>query len=495
MDINGDDTPAPLNEAALRAAFSRHYQLCHDSLHVKSFTEYARLRQAAEDIQQQWENAPGGWGAQWQFLTSEVQRFADQPRQARETLYRLALGQPAPGLSTIEINSVTQAAELTNHGRLLERETSSGLVYFASYYQHDPEEVAFGQLTSWWRARNWLYDQSVQHPDGLVDVEIVALDYVSGAESRLLSGRGVTDDDLRTELDQLTETLGGERAPDGKPFVDDLHYDVLTDLYTDAVTAANHRHAGRYRFEHKLHADDLRDQTLDFAAHIGRNATDHLATIDNAAQRRAATTPASTTSWLDTAVHDAHTERHRLDEHAFSIQYPASAEPRCAVRVGWNPSDPERPWQAEELRHTGNDDHTGELTPIGRYRTPGELVDNLKQWSAGRYGDHDGAQLHYAARRLYDWQHRITKHDTQIASSERIRDAIRAGTPHKIRPIRPSQSGGETEIASLPKAQPPVHDTQTTPPAVQADHQQAARQRRKRLQRQPRRNRPHGRRI
>ncbi|MEV0246866.1 hypothetical protein AB0H76_09795 [Nocardia sp. NPDC050712] len=495
MDINGDADPRPLDENTLRAAFSRHYQLCQNSLHAQSFAEYARLRQAAENIEKQWEKAPGGWGARWQFLAREVQRCADQPVQAREKLHRLVLGQPAPALNLVEMNSVLQAAKLTSRDRLHEREASSGLVYFAFYFQPDLKEVTFGQLTSWWRARNWLDDQSVQHPDGLVDVEIVALDCVSGVEYRLLSGQDIAEDDLHAELDQLTEILGGEREPDGKPFVDELHYDVLTDLYIDAVTAANHPHVGQYRLEHKLHADDLRDQTLDFATRIGLNATDHLATLDHTALRRAATTATPATSWLDTAVHDAHIERQRLDEHAFSIQYPACTEPRCAVRVGWNPSDPERPWQAEELRQTGSNDHTGELTPIGRYRTPGELVDNLERWSAGRYDDHDGAHLHYAARRLYDWQHRITKHDTQIDSSTGIRDAIRAGAPHKIRTSQLPRSGMHTETATPAEASLPVHETPTSSPASQADHQQASRQRRKRAPRQPGRNRPHGRRT
>ncbi|PXX53442.1 hypothetical protein DFR70_12753 [Nocardia tenerifensis] len=499
MDIN-DDPHLAGDEAAMRETYDRCFRLRQASLHATTYERYHALRAEALRIEQDWlASAPGHLWDEWRNLQRIVQDSADQPGEVRdrraELLYRAAFGDPTLDTTALSLNSYFHAERLTEPATSPHRVHTSGLAYFATYQRSDSDDPAFAHLTSCWKAREWLYQQSVNHPDEeRLTVDIRAVDYVSGAETMLMTGAGISSEELRDELDRLTDILGGERELDGKPFVDELHYDILVDDYTDAVTAANHPHASVLRFEHKLHADDVRDQTLDFAFHLGLNASDRLTDADNTALVRHRTTPAPPTSWLDNAADYTAWSRERLQENAFGIRYLASKGSRCEIRFRWTPLDPERPWYAEEFRFTEQDANTGVVTSIGRYRSPGELAFAVKTWSAARYSDNDAAQLHYATRRAYDWQHRLDRADDNTNTAQRIRESVRHREPFEISKNEPPQAftrpSNAANAESEMRNRGPQQDCSTT-----AANRRAAHTRRQRANRQPGRNRPGRRRM
>ncbi|QBS44913.1 hypothetical protein [Nocardia sp. CS682] len=301
------------NEATMRTAYDHLYQLRQHAITTEDATEYTALNTEASQLEQTWLTGPAAWALQWRYLDNAVENWANDPDSASDVLHQYLFSrEPAHTETAIERDSLLQAERLTQHPDAATPAHTSALTYIATY-NRTGADAELATHTSWWKAREWVRDHAIEDTDTLVDLAISAHDLVSGKRCVLTTATAAPAADVLTELDRLTAVLGGAREPDGKEFVDDLHYEILCDDYQAAMTAANHPDAEVRRFEHKLCADDLRDQTLDFARSIGRqDAVETLASIDHTARTDTAGNATPHVSWLDQITDHAERAREQI---------------------------------------------------------------------------------------------------------------------------------------------------------------------------------------
>ncbi|WP_405165600.1 hypothetical protein OG203_11170 [Nocardia sp. NBC_01499] len=500
------------SESGMRWAYEDFYRLRQDAITTESATEYLALNNEAAQLERAWLTGPPQWALRWRSLDAAVEGWANDPDLARRIHDEAVLGSVdyPPNLNKIERDSLHQAAWLVRRSTLAEPTETSALAYIATYTHTASATGDLGVHTSWWKTREWVRERAVADGEAAVDLTIAAHDVLSGRRRLLSTATAIPAADLVTELDRLTTVLGGAREPDGKPFVDDLHYEVLCDDYQAAMVAASHPDAAVLRIEHKLLADDLRDQTLDFAASIGRqDAVAQLAGIDRTARQDGADVAAPGSSWLDQITDHAERTREQVRGQGIEVHYPHAHDPTLIVRVGRSPVHQLDPWYSEQLRLTQlGGEHTGEIHPIGRYSSCEELLTALENHttttSPGRDA-HPGAVPAEVVARLREYDRQLRELDTNLATSTSIRTAIRSGQP--IGWTRSGQHSNTTGSGSPGERDPaqgltvPVTtdsqryregtDNARTPPSGTDPTRDAGRRRRERMARQPKRTRPH----
>ncbi|KAA8877335.1 hypothetical protein F3087_45005 [Nocardia colli] len=512
-DIQARSSGHDFSETGMRWAYEGLYQLRQHVISIESATEYLRLHREMVQLESAWLTGPPKWALRWRFLDAAVQDWANDPdfaRQLRDEAFYGSFFAP-PNLDGIERESLAQAAELVHCGALGELTETSSLAYIATYtYTHTASATGdLGAHTSWWKAREWVRERAVTDSDTAVDMTVAAHDVVSGKRHLLNTATAIPATELVTELDRLAAVLGGARERDGKPFVDDLHYDVLCDDYRASMIAARHPRTGIRRFEHKLYTDDLRDQTLDFAAGIGRQGTvEELAGIDRTARQDGADLAAVGSSWLDQIAEHAERARERLFAQGIEVHYPHAHDPTLLIQAGHSPVDDVDPWYGWQLRLTQlGDEHTGELHQIGRYRSCEELLTALQNRTSTTGPAYDATPdvvPAEVATMLREFGRQLRELDTNVATSATLRTAIRSGQPiHWTRNGKQSNTTGFTAPGERDPAhkliETPARESQCRstgqeraqpPPSESNPIRDAARKRRERTARQPNRTRP-----
>ncbi|CAM4344454.1 hypothetical protein NONI108955_21890 [Nocardia ninae] len=500
------------NESEMRWAYEDLYRLRQNAITTESVTEYLALNTEATQLERAWLTGPPQWALRWRYLDAAVEDWANDPDYARQILHETFFGSlyNPPNLDGIERDSLLQAARLTRRGSTAEPIDTSSLAYIATYARTGSTTGDLGAHTSWWKAREWIREHAIADADTPVDLTIAAHDVVSGKRRLLNTATAIPAAEAVTELDRLTTVLGGARELDGKVFVDDLHCDVLCDDYQAAMNAANHPDAGTRRIEHKLHADDLRDQTLDFAASIGRqDIVEALADIDRTARQDGTDLAAPSGSWLDQITDHAQRAREQLSWHGIEVHYPHPNDPSLIVHAGRSPVEHLDPWYGEQLRLTQpGGEHTGEMGRIGRYGSCEELLTALENRTATPGFAHDrhrGAVPAEVVTRLREFDQKLRELDTNLTTSTSVRAAIRSGQPIQwTRSGKRSNTTGSTSPGERDPAQRLTEsvtsdsqshsistDSGRTPPLGHNPTRDAARNRRERIARQPNRTRPH----
>ncbi|WP_405166466.1 hypothetical protein OG203_16065 [Nocardia sp. NBC_01499] len=511
-----DDRQAPhlghdFSESGMREAYDDLYRLRQRSITTESATEYLALNTAATQLERAWLTGPPQWALRWRYLDAAIEDWANDPDLARQNLDEAVHGSVhnPPNLTPTVRASLEQAARLVRRARMAEPTDTSSLAYIATYTHTATTTGDLGAHTSWWKAREWVRERAVADADTPVDLTVAAHDVVSGKRRLLTIATAIPAAEVVTELDRLTTVLSGARERDGKPFVDDLHYEVLCDDYQAAMISARHPDAGTLRFEHKLYADDLRDQTLDFATSLGRQDTvAELADIDRTARRDVVFLPAPGSSWLDQITDHAEQAHQQLDWQGIEIHYPHPHDPTLIIQAGHTPVHHANRWYGHQLRLTQlGDAHTGELHQIGRYNSCEELLTALQYHTNTTDPGHDGESRVPAdvTARLREFDQQLRELGTNLATSRTIRVAIRSGQPIQwTRSGNHSNTTGFTSSGERDPAQrlidPAVtvsqrHRTSTdstrTPRPEDSPARDAARKRRERIARQPNRTRPH----
>ncbi|MEV0246865.1 hypothetical protein AB0H76_09790 [Nocardia sp. NPDC050712] len=437
-----NQTHCRTTESEMRRDYDTVYALRQASLNAVTAVEYDELRDDAEHRERRWLARTDRWAAEWQFLDNAVQGWAENPAAMRCTRYEL-LRNVVFGRTPLEqvktrVASLLQADRLTGRGRRSlrsTRRTCGPLAYFAFYRElfcHDDD--SFTVHTSWWHARQWLGQQAqTQSSDRYVAAEIVAVDCLSGKRYPLIEANATTNAELAAEMTYLNRLLSDFLAAEG-PMHAEVRYDELAGAYLEAFIAANHHDAGLHRIEHRLHADDLRDQALDLAARLGVPAADHLSVLDHDTAERARTTPAPPTGWLDACTHRFRTDRQRPGSAGFFIRYRLSTGAPTAIQLGWDPTKPQRPWQGQEVRLGRDGAPNGRHRAIGEFSSLGELLQNVENWCQPTYPGQSSAVRLYAARRLKEWSDHLAELERATTTSAAIRDALQTGKPYELIP-------------------------------------------------------------
>ncbi|MEV6276664.1 hypothetical protein [Nocardia sp. NPDC051832] len=437
-DPNG--THSGTTQSEMRRDYETVYALRQASLNTVTSLEYDHLRDDADRHERRWLARTDGWAAEWEFLDNAVQGWAENPpamRRARyELLRKVVLGRTHLEQVKIRVASLLQADRLTGRsGRSLHstRRTCGPLAYFASYRElfcHNND--SFTLHTSWWHARRWLGQQAQTHPGNrYAAAEIVAVDCLSGKHYPLIDANATTNAELAAEMAHLNRLLSDYPAADGQLHAA-VRYDELAAAYLAAFTAANHPGASAHRIEHRLHADDLRDQALDLAARLGVPSADHLAALDRDIAERARNTPAPASGWLDACAHKYRADRQRPGQAGFFIRYRISRGAPVALQIGWNPTNPQRPWQGQEIRLSRDGTPTGHRRAIGEFSSLNELLRSVEQRCRSTYLGGSGAVHPYASRRLHEWNDYLAEIEHASKTSAAIRDAIQAGKPYEL---------------------------------------------------------------
>ncbi|MFI6998286.1 hypothetical protein [Nocardia sp. NPDC050175] len=511
MDYDREARPPEheFSESGMRRAYEDLYQLRQRAIATESATEYLTLNTEATQLERAWLTGPPRWALRWRYLDAAVEDWANGPDLARQNLDEAVHGSlhNPPNLTPTVRESLQQAARLVRRATMAEPVDTSSLAYIATYTPTASATGDLGAHTSWWKAREWTREHAITDADTPVDLTIAAHDVISGKRRLLTTATAIPAAQVVAELDRLTTVLGGARERDGKPFVDDLHYEVLCDDYQAAMIAARHPGVGTRRFEHKLCADDLRDQTLDFATSIGRQDTvAELAGIDRTARHDVAFLPAPGTSWLDQITDHAEQAHQQLSWQGIEVHYPHAHDPTLIIQAGHSPVQDLDPWHGQQLRLTQlGDEHTGELHQIGRYRSCEELLTALQNHTSTTNPTQSGTVPAEVATRLREYDQQLRELDANLVTSRTIRTAIRSGQP--VQWTRSGNHSNTTEFTSPGQRDPAQRlidpattdsqryhtrsDSTRTPRPGDSPTRDVARKRRERIARQPNRTRPH----
>ncbi|ATL67383.1 hypothetical protein CRH09_15430 [Nocardia terpenica] len=477
--------------------FARFYRLQVASWYARTIGEAALLREEADSLAAIWQHRRE-WAGHWQYLDQTCQRCADDQHYGDNVIddYRAE----SDFTATMKARSLEQARQLNDeHRHATSISTAAagsavyGMPYEAIYTVRGRGEQSYMPVTSWWKARQWLIEQTCTHPGERVDVDITWQDLRRGGKYTLMSGRNADPGALRDELTRLDTLLGGRRQIDGTVWVDELHYEVLCDDYRDQMLAQHNPWGFRHRFEHQLRADDLRDQILDFAHRAGINhSADHLAVIDAAVTRANlyALEPADRT-WLDDIVDHAEYSLRQRKNDGVHVEYPNPNSPVSTIRVGQDNNDTTRPWYAEEHTVVGHDGRSGtRITSLGRYHTCQDLIDSLPRHDTGhRHRSESTAAQPIRARatatlRRFDGD--ITALQNDLNTCRQLRSCITTRRPFTVTtgsdraetstltadPAVPRNSQPKPHATQLPEAElpRPMAETQHRRPSGRARH-------------------------
>ncbi|MBF6062006.1 hypothetical protein IU500_19345 [Nocardia terpenica] len=378
--------------------------------------------------------------------------------------------------------------------------------YEAVYRLADDSEKAFMPTTSWWKARQWLIGRTTIFPRQRVNTEIRWRDLQSGDQHTLMTAHNAEPSDLRDALIKLDTLLGAEHATHGLAWLDDLHFDILCDDYHDAMLAQHNPYAFDHRLEHQLHADDLRDQILDFANRAGiPHTADHLAGIDAAiASHDFHNHELPRSTWLDDAVNRADQILHQQKTLGLRVNYPRPDNPRHIIHAGRDEIDPRNPWYAEDHLTINRDGGSGaQITPIGRFRTCQDLIDTLRNHATDPWTNGNKVVPQritpQAARGLRDFDRNLTALAEDLNFYRQLRIDLAARQPHRlvVRQTANRATGldaaldtARSSAVASPKPPPPTPGTQTGS-ADAARERAQLRRRRANRQPHPQRRRPH----
>ncbi|MGX1778376.1 hypothetical protein ACWIGW_40155 [Nocardia brasiliensis] len=436
------------SESAMRCAYEQLYQLRQRAITTESATEYFALNTQATQLERTWLTGPAGWALRWRYLDNAVNVWANDPASARRTLDDAVFGtvDGPPSATMFERDTLLYAAQLTRRGGAAEPSHTSALAYIATYSRTDSDASVLTAHTSWWKAREWISDRSSGDDEAPIEISIAAHDVVSGRRQMLTATIGaIPATEVKTQLNNMTTVLGGTRERDGKEFVDDLHYEVLCDDYHAAMTAANHPGAGSRRIEHKLCADDLRDQLLDFATTIGRqDAVETLADIDRGIRKNASQGTAQDLTMFDEIANHAQHARDQLAWQGINAHYTLDKDPTRIVHVGRSPVEHLAPWYGEVLWLSDPENgHTGEMRPIGRFFSCEALIGALENhaFTTGPSTSHPSPVPADVVRQLREFDQNLRDLDTNLQTSTTIRAAVRSAQPvHLTSRRNPSNS-------------------------------------------------------
>ncbi|MFF3569238.1 hypothetical protein ACFYXQ_15820 [Nocardia jiangxiensis] len=498
-------------EMAMRRDFVRVYRLRIASEFARTPADLTALETQADQIAEDWLGQNGEWSQHWQYLDEACDRFRNEPADARASLTGLANPgdlDPDPATAATKLASLKQAAIMDDERRIatapprgIDEKSLQPLPYTAMYAP-DGRPALRQACTSWWQAREWIRDNTYTHPKTPVDIEIRARDTHTGDERVLMSAHHAEPSALRAELTRVDRVLGGGREVDGKPWIDELSAEILADGYHKALQTQLNPWGAHLRFEHQLHADDLRDQYLDFTTHAGINSgAEHLAEIDDAIHgaNLYGEEPAGR-SWLDEAITYARHLPGNLEQLGVDTHYQAPDDPAIMIAAGRSMIYGETPWYAE-VRIAA--DHggwvSGDRAPAGRYATCGELMTALQQ-----YGTSESASGNWhfvpaeVASALWGFDNQLTELNDNLVAAQHICHGIRTSQAYQLRCSQTTEPNSTAQPANSTTAEPnrsPTAEANHSPTAEPPDPSKAvnrnrerARQRRQRTNRQPRRN-------
>ncbi|MEU0870600.1 hypothetical protein [Nocardia brasiliensis] len=495
------------DEDALHSDFRHYYQLTNlQQWAIVTEDERHQLNHEIDAITRRWLDAPSPWTDHWEHLATSAQRWETDPQQMQRFLDRIAADYTRTGTtdlaSGLQVRSLILAGELVESRRtdigFASAPTPDQLEYSYGYvasYRTPTDGTTWNSLSSWASARQWLIARAADSdPDTPVDITITGPDPRSGAASRpLMTGTGLTAAELSQQLQHIEELLGTPPIPtdpSAHSWLDQLRYEVLCDAYRATLLDERNPWAVGRRFEHHLHADDLRSAILDYGDRAGfLNTEALLGTIRGGVRTPDWTTAPRTSTWLDDTLAD--TQRH-LDDfttEGLRLTFVDPDQPELTT-VGFDG----RTWYLER-GHTAADHRTITYdTPPATFAACDELLAALSE---------PAPALHVAVPecitsqlRTFDAEHRAVQRD--LACVRQIRDAIRGGAPYTLRrqqelancrPRTPQRSAVVRDVnrittADAPQPEPPAppKPSMTTPPPKRRQRPKSAgRQHRRRL--------------
>ncbi|MFI1919326.1 hypothetical protein [Nocardia sp. NPDC020380] len=473
------DSPAEFTESRLRNDFRHLYRMTvMQQWVIVSDTQQQQLAGGINSVTGKWRDAPSPWREHWNHLVAAAASWDSDSDRMQRRLDAIAGDYMHTGAtelaSPIQVRNILLAGEL-----VCSRPTELGVVYdarttdhidltngYLTSYRTADSGTRWNSLPSWSAARRWLITQAAQtDSQARVDITITGPDPLSGAPARpLMTGIALTARELREHLAHIDTVLGTTLIPidpNPQPWLDELRYEVLCDAYRDTLREhANPWAVGR-RYQHYLHADDLRANIIDFAARSGLAETARR-TEDSDEQSDAVhdrldeirgsiaefekdwTTAPRATTWLDEAVDDA---QHRLDallSEGVRITWIDPTDTGQTIVVGFEDDR----WYLQYGRT-----YTDERTIIydNAAHTFGSCDELLTEAppvaSATRENPRRVISESIASRlRTFNWDLLALRSDLSIA--RQLRDAVHSGAPYVI---RPQQAGPRTSSGLGPQ--------------------------------------------
>ncbi|RJO67949.1 hypothetical protein D5S18_34170 [Nocardia panacis] len=435
--MNLDNESAESGIDKMRLDFVRFYHLSVAAEFARSDGERTALLKEADRISTPWREVPGERTIDWWYLSAAVGEWARDSAGMQGHLDAVDEGriyitndQRASLVQAKQLNAAREAAirpaEFTDELAMLP--------YRARIKPAEDTEAIEKHTTSWWLAREWLSDISCVYPEQVVDVEIAWYDQHSGEWRNLIEGSGVGTEDLRVELADLDRLLGGRRTLDPKPWLNDLVNDVLSDEYRAALVEQNNPWAStEHRIEHRLHADDLRDQILEFAG--VEHAADHLADIDTSVKEmnHFALEP-QTGTWVDQMSRTAEYAFRQSEREVVRVNYhPDPTQPDYAIHAGYSNVDSENPWYAEEqISWKAEGKRLIEIRLLGRFNDLPALVQELQTYRIDGVGAGSQSIPASILDRLSNFDRYLIECADMAGNSKRLADGIRARAPYVV---------------------------------------------------------------
>ncbi|MFF0494581.1 hypothetical protein ACFYTQ_36655 [Nocardia sp. NPDC004068] len=374
---------------AMHADFERTVRLDTAIGHSRSRDEAETLRDEINTISSAWLERDE-WQTHWRYLQRAYHEWTTEPRQLSAYLDRLILQAPLgeehppddPTIDVLEFVSELDCRHREVARRRATQRFSGAVAYEASYARVGDTEARRIPATSWWQARHWLSEQVAALPDQQLRVEISCQEVQFGDQRVVMTAQRIRPTELLAELVRFDDLLNAWHEPRGLPWLDELRVDVLLEEYSTASAAAQNPWDVEHRFEHRLRADDLRDQIRDFAAHADiEDAPRRLAEADaNLASTNPYAIEPLGRTWLDDLVDRAARRLRQHTDRGIAIEYPHPGDPASTIHAGYRDTSITTPWYAEEhLLLTSDGETWTQILPIGNYGSHHELVNALRQ--------------------------------------------------------------------------------------------------------------------
>ncbi len=426
-------------------------------------TERQLLTREIDIVTTRWATAPSPWKDHWDHLVTVAADWETDPQSMQHRLDRIASDYERSG--TTDLASPIQIRNLLLAGELVEsRRIDLGIAY--DPYTPDRVDQTYGYLTSyrtagnttmweslpsWSTARRWLRARAGDtDPRAFVDVTVTGPDPVTGAATRpLMTGTGLTAAELTDQLHRIDELLGTTPIPadpSAHSWLDELRYDVLCDAYR--ATLLEHRNPwsiGR-RYEHHLHADDLRTEITDHTSRAGLHTAapqpdgDEVpdlveARLDDIRRSIGEHGPDWTiapraSTWLDDAVTDAQRRLADMTTHGLALTYTDPTQPNQLTAIGF---DGDR-WYLQHAQ-TATDGRTITYdTPPRTYRTCNELLAAATAPDVATPQSPNPVTVPETIRqRLHELDNDLHALRHDLTCVRQLRDAVRTGTPYTLR--------------------------------------------------------------
>ncbi|MQY18962.1 hypothetical protein [Nocardia macrotermitis] len=490
-------------EMDMRRDFVRSYRLRVASEFPCTPEELERWKTESDQLAASWLGSKSEWSQHWQYLDEACDRFRNDPDDAHAHLTGLTTLDtldPDPATAATKLASLIQAAVMDDERRIatalprvIDDQNLQPLPYTATYAPDGQQATSRG-CTSWWQAREWLYDSSHIDQKSLAHIEIRARDSHSGHEHILMSADSIGPIALRAELGRLDRVLGAGQEVDGKPWIDELAAEVLADEYREALRTQLNPWAGQLRFEHQLHTDDLRDRYLDLTTHAGIDSgAQLLADIDDDLRHRNlyADEPTAHT-WLDDAINTRQGRSGWSERQGVRTHYRAPDDPAVVIVAGHDTIHGGTPWYAEVRIMAENGEWiSGDQIPAGRYATCSELITALQHYRASepRSGTSYPVPAEVSSA-LWGFDNQITQSANDLAAARNIHHSIRTNQPYGLQNNQTTQPHTtEQSINSIAAEQNPTPATSKPVESKAIErNRERARQRRQNINRHPRRN-------